>query len=407
MFVDYGYEVSLDEENGGAGDDQTRIVALDEQFYHMPRTIFSTVLVAAASNSPASGGGRFERISFDELDEADLAAVLESYFVANDNTFELRVLCQVSSEQLANSYHYEDELYFGIEMYNKRAKCLNEIIHKEKERLAVAAQIERERLLKRKPTRPPLVRFKAATLPQQPTAIRRGKQQQLFNVYARRIDSFYVFEEACVAAIQAKVQSVCQQIVADETNTFDADELRASNQEYVPARDDIVFGRPSGDQTWYRCKVTNCSQARNIYELFFVDYGNTEVVGRGDILYPYDEEHARVLASHSAQAFKCKLYGVRAIGGEYAAAHNDLFKELTLKKTFDVRFLAFNDTESCYEVALSEAETVSSLHKRLIEARALEFAMTYDELLFSLKPPGGDIYQFHADLMRQFAESTD
>ncbi len=137
MFVDYGYEVRLDEEP----DELTKIVPLADHFLDMPRCIFSAAL---ATRSPTG----FERMSFGEdLDEADLAVVLETFFESPTPTFELKILCRLDAKlQLAGSYHYEDELYFGIQMYNKRAKCLNDILAAEKERRAIAAQIERERL---------------------------------------------------------------------------------------------------------------------------------------------------------------------------------------------------------------------------------------------------------------------
>jgi hypothetical protein len=128
-----------------------------------------------------------------------------------------------------------------------------------------------------------------------------------------------------------KVQETCLKIL-DEQNEFDAAQFKQELVESPPQKDDIVYGKYYDDQAWYRCVITNCDHANNKYEIFFIDFGNVEIVNREDLLYGWKYEHNDVLFKYEPQAYKCKLYGLEPFSNEYSPDQNAVFKQLVLDK---------------------------------------------------------------------------
>lgn len=177
------------------------------------------------------------------------------------------------------------------------------------------------------------------------------------------------------------IQKTCQNII-DELKNYDKDETDLSKQ---PQIGDLVYGLYEIDDSWYRCLVTNCDETRTNYELFYIDFGNTELASRQHILAPHSDEHTRPLVEYEPQAYKCDLYGVcnnrdrcakkiktndetmrgdevglvRSFESEFTEAENEKFKNSLSNKIFSVQFLdesgaSGGDGEHFYHVSLNE-----------------------------------------------------
>ena len=124
------------------------------------------------------------------------------------------------------------------------------------------------------------------------------------------------------------------------------------------------------DQSWYRCLITNCNQSKNKYELFFIDFGNTEVNSKEDILYGWTKEQVELLQTNPPIAFKSKLYGLKPPkqAAQFSEEQNAAFKDMTSDKLFNVKFVKFNSDENVYEICMKEANSASliQLHCDLI-----------------------------------------
>lgn len=157
------------------------------------------------------------------------------------------------------------------------------------------------------------------------------------------------------------------------------DETDLSKQ---PQIGDLVYGLYEIDDSWYRCLVTNCDESRTNYELFYIDFGNTELASRQHILAPHSDEHTRPLVEYEPQAYKCDLYGIcnnrdrrvkriksndetirdevgvaRSFETEFTDAENEKFKNSLSNKIFSVQFLDESDNshgEHFYHVSLNE-----------------------------------------------------
>lgn len=121
-----------------------------------------------------------------------------------------------------------------------------------------------------------------------------------------------------------------------------------------PQVGDLVFGQYELDGAWYRCVVTNCDETRTNYELFYMDFGNTELATYSptSLLVPWRESHTRVLREYEPQAYKCSLYGVTR-RGKSTDDDNEKFKAFTKNRLFSVRFLTENK-DGLFGVCLDE-----------------------------------------------------
>merc|ERR1711865_589740 len=75
-----------------------------------------------------------------------------------------------------------------------------------------------------------------------------------------------------------------------------------ADAEFEPKKGQVCCARFTADDEWYRAKVT--SKAGAAFTVFFVDYGNTDVVTR-DRLKPLDPSLGTQLLS--PQAVECRL----------------------------------------------------------------------------------------------------
>ena len=132
------------------------------------------------------------------------------------------------------------------------------------------------------------------------------------------------------------------------------------------------------DHLWYRCIITNCDHNYNKYELFYIDFGNTEVASRDDLLFGFQDEHVQVFKNFASQAFKCKMYQAKAYEINKSEECDNSFKYLTTDKLFGVNVIGSSCDETgqdILEIELNEldvsdvSKTVvnGSVHKRLID----------------------------------------
>jgi hypothetical protein len=271
-----------------------------------------------------------------------------------------------------------DEAYYSINFFkyaveiwdNDFKKCLNNLINPKYAPVQMLID-EADVLIKRKlepvkKLRPQLLKLKIDELPKQ----HKNFKNEKFISFVNRIDFFYIFSLVNVDEIQKKVQETCLKIL-DEQNEFDAEQIKKELVQSPPQKDEIVYGKYYDDQAWYRCVITNFDHLNNKYEIFFIDFGNVEIVNREDLLYGWKYEHNDALLKYEPQAYKCKLYGLEPFSKEYSPDQNALFKQFVLDKCFIPKLIKINK-ENIYEISLKivndkEDFINSSAHYYLIQ----------------------------------------
>jgi hypothetical protein len=247
-------------------------------------------------------------------------------------------------------------------MHNKLDECLNEILFKEKE-----AHLKKKFAKKQ---RPDLIRLTSKDLPEQSTDKQMDEKDE-FMLFTRRMDLFYIFDENKVKSIQNEIQAICHGILEDQKE-FDEEGMRKYDAEHLPNKDDLVFGKYDDDQAWYRCVVTNCNHSLGKYELFFVDFGNTEVVAREEMLYAWNEEQIGVFKNQEPRAYKCKLFGIVSKPSNEAQKEDLAFKTYTSDNIFNVKLINYNQQEKLFEVSLKCVTNGQTAHEFLLENNLIE-----------------------------------
>lgn len=270
FFIDYGYEESLESADG--------LRRLVDDFEAETRFIFGAYLLQPNSE---------KRIEFQPCDDAELTPCLEEFFTGDDE------LDLVVKTRITKEFQYENEFYFGIEMLNKNGLNLNQMIVKAKQ------DIEASKQAKKKPKMPDYIRLKLSDMPEQVKPIQPDVDDERFMVYSRD-DLVFIFQETKVVAMQESVSRVCSRML-EEREKYEDDILQ------LPAKGDLVYAKYADDQKWYRCLITNCNQVKNLYELFFIDFGNTEINPKEDILYGWTQEHVELFKQYAPVAYKAKL----------------------------------------------------------------------------------------------------
>ena len=189
-----------------------------------------------------------------------------------------------------------------------------------------------------------------------------------FIVYAQRISSFYIENSLMVAEVQEKVEVVCQKIREDEAKYDALDQSDAElMRKYLPEKGDLVYAKYREDDSWYRCVVSNCNQAKGKYEVFFLDFGNTEVNQLSEILLGWKQEHVSLFREYEPQAIRCTLYGVRpANKDEFSDEDNTYFKELTVDRLFAADLIRYNEKDKVCEVNLHELVTETEVDENSV-----------------------------------------
>lgn len=318
FFIDYGYDelIELNEMN------EHKIRKLDAKFYKYSKFVFGTALV----NPIAAKTDSYEVINFEPDDNEILSETLQEYFSkSNDEQFDLVILSKISSDNL-NQNFMPNEDYYGIEMYNSKNMCLNEMIVARKEKA-------------RKPNRPASIKIKIDQMAKQKPL--NGK----YCIFARSLDDFYVYSENRIVQVQLKTQQTCEKIL-QELENFETQE-----EEQCLQVDDLVYAKYDDDETWYRCQVTNYDQKSSKVELFYLDFGNIEIMSTEDVLTGWSQEHLEAFLAYEPQAYKCRLYALA--DKDYTLEDKNKFKHLTSDKVFDVNFLKVNEhgvNEVCLQV---------------------------------------------------------
>ena len=345
VYLDYGYSECL---NKNEHDAKYRVKPLLETFCKHPSLVVGTNLVESSSSQSLIRITDAHKAIFEEF----FSSFLEK---TRDESLEIQIKCELG----------DDSGLFGIMIYNLTGGCLNEMI------VSKSNVSQKQPALK---TRPPLRRLKKCDLPAQSTHFSENE----FASFVQRIDLFYLYRTEIVAQIQEQVQASCADIL-DQQTRLDAAQMKKTDMDEPPVKDEIVFGKYEDDQCWYRCVITNCDLANNKYELFYLDFGNTEIASRDEILYGWTEEHVSVFSSFEPQAYKCKLFSLEPVGSnlkspvrEFTQAQNSTFKEAISDKKVIPKLIKGN-IDGPLEVSLkivgeeSSEFVKSSVHYHLVQ----------------------------------------
>jgi hypothetical protein len=107
--------------------------------------------------------------------------------------------------------------------------------------------------------------------------------------------------------------------------------------------------------------ITNCDAANKMFELFYIDFGNTNIASKDDILYGWREEHVNIFKSYEPQALKCKLYGLYPFNKKsFSETENQIFKERIFDKLLSVKIIKYNDNVEIFEIILYDCNMDNS-----------------------------------------------
>lgn len=316
FYIDYGFEelVEFDETN------KQRLRKLDKKFFTFPKFVFGAVLVNPLGDKTDS----YELITFEPQENQTLAKIIQEYFdQSNQQQFDLVILDKLTNISM-NENFLSDQDYYAIEVYNDNNVCLNQMIVDFKENK------------EKKMPKPSTIRLCIDQMPKQKPL------NDKYCVFARSLDHFYVYSEERVLQVQLKTQQTCAMILQEMLN-FDY------NHEEIIQVDDLVYAKYDDDETWYRCKVTNIDQKSSQVELFYLDFGNIEIMRTSDVLTGWNEQHLDAFMAFEPQAYKCQLYAF--VHNEYTLEQKNMFKNFTSDKLFDVKFIKTN-TNGTYEVSM-------------------------------------------------------
>lgn len=335
------------------------------------------------------------------------------------NEWEVVIKSKLTPNAHSKNYElYDDEVYYGIELYlprNLSDKSLNEILVERMGKTSGDSVPSQASNVVRKPAKPAKIRINPSDIPSQSRSIP-FTTQDIYHVYlAGGIESFYVFMNRVVDKVQSQVQLVCEEMCHELKNVYDAQSIQAELELDDIKIGDYVFAKLVEDDAWYRCRVNNRNQ--NKYELFFIDMGNLTVIDRDEIMYPWSEKHVKTFTDHAPQAYYCRMYGLTPKGGEFSMDENDKFKKIFKQKiAFHVHFLKFNPNQKHqiesggsgqYEVVLDEVvgennkSIVASVHTYLLE-NSLAILPRFDQILKTLQTV--DEIEFYKHLLDQIKQ---
>ena len=323
-YIDFGFEEPYSKD--------ILIKVLDKKFEKFPRYAFGASLV----NMTHENKDFQTTIQIEESE--DLNTVFEEFLAPGLDDHKLIIKSKLINTN--SDIYVKNVIYYGIHMYNIEGSCLNEQIELSRQKKTIAKQ-----------PRPDLIKLDYNMLPKQSTD-KQIDNNEIFMLFTRRINLFYIFEQKRVKLIQQQIQDICNQINEEQQNY----KIEPEQEVNVFKKGDLVFGKLEADQAWYRCIITNCNKTRTKFELFFFDFGNTEIVTKDDILYGWNEDHVNVFKMYEPQALKCKLYGLVPINGknDFSDEENEQFKKFISDNSFNVRLVKYEQEEDIFEVSMTQ-----------------------------------------------------
>ena len=164
----------------------------------------------------------------------------------------------------------------------------------------------------------------------------------------------------------------------------------------------FALGLFTEDGCWYRCVITDVSSDRCDFQVTYLDYGNSEKIGRACLLPLLPD-----FSSLSAQAVKCCLEGAQYF--KYSAKSTEDFRALLLNREFDMKCVRVLE-DGCCAVELFQVEDSANIvlvasEKGIIQDRtSATNSCISSKLSIQAFPDKIDVDSFH-DVHVVFAES--
>jgi hypothetical protein len=353
FFVDYGFEDTCDTSQA---DSRLRIQPLAAQFFKHSQLSFASRLIQPDQSKVI------------DMNASSENTVLKSFFAnfldsdLGGESLTIKVKCPLD----------DDDQLLGIEMLNASGKSLNRMLTATPPPPSVEPKVVRPVVV--------MLKVNKRDLPKQTDLSSFGDDDH-FVSFVQRIDSFYVFNLGRVDSMQTRVQETCGKMLADQKLVDFAPPPKS-----LCDIDDCVFGKYYEDQQWYRCVVTNCDHQKNKYELFFIDFGNTEIVTREDMLVAWTTEQVSELKRGAPQAYKCKLYALKATEEAVSKELDLTFKQLVTDKAVIPKLVKIDD-QMIHHVTLkivNEREDFfeTSVHYQLLANNLAQFPK-FNEILLN------------------------
>ena len=326
--------------------DEYLIKKLNKMFRKQPRQVFRGFLIDQTESN---------KLEFKNVEK--IKDHIGEYFFENIDEGKKK---DVKVRVILNFGKDEDDCDFvyAIEILNQKNESLNKLIHLENEALKKPVLVDKfhkinaKQLLKQK-----------------------FDSTKMYHLFVKRVDCFYAFDENEVKKIQEDVVDTCGNIL-NLNNEFNF----KSNAKALPEIGNMIFA--NFEEFVYRCEIKNFDENFENFELFFIDFGNTEIVSRSDIILPFHEKHVECFTKYPPQAYKSKLYGLKDTD-----TNREPFKNLVVEKIFKIKLIKKcidANENSTHEVQLFHQDSKIDVHSYLIEMNHAKFD-TLEVILNSIK----------------------
>lgn len=344
LYVDHGWE-----EQHPISSEKCR--KLDDRFLKEARLSFGASLADCDAAS---------------CDESQLQNALGEFFasVYDNDIIDLQILGHLTASASSTNFH-PDEHYFTVEISNATGGSLNKIIknlvEKQKQSASIVTPAKLQPTIPAKKRRPPMIRLGMDKMPSIKQSLTNPLEECL--LFVRSIDLFYVFNSKNVMLIQERVQTVCSEMLKQRETAFLPDEEVSDR----PDIGNLVYCKYAEDQMWYRGLVTNVKVTKKIYEVFFIDFGNTEIINYDDLIPAWTDEQMDIFGDFAPQAIKARLFNAYPTSSDtcFTDQANLTFKKRVLDQLFEVRFIKYDQEHNIYDVSLDQTHA-TNVHLFLI-----------------------------------------
>ena len=324
------------------------IKKLNKMFQTQHRYVFRACLIDLSSEEPKT-------LEFKNPDK--ITEHIESFFFDNISENKMKQVKIKVISSFGNDTEDSDYIY-GIEILNNKNESLNKLIQTENEALKKPISVDK------------FYKINLKQIPKQ-----KFDSKQIHHLFVKSIGCFYAFDENLVKKIQEDGEETCSSILG-----LNYEFNFKTNATNLPEIGNLIFA--NYDECSYRCEIKNVDENFERFELFFIDFGNIEIVNKADIILPFTEKHAECFTKYAPQAYKSKLYGLKD-----EESNSDSFRNYARDKKFRVKLIKkFVDANEIitHEVQLMLQDSKFDVHEYLIENNYAKFK-PLEDILNSIK----------------------
>ena len=121
------------------------------------------------------------------------------------------------------------------------------------------------------------------------------------------------------------------------------------------------------DEVWYRARILSVDSSGSCYQIFFIDYGNSDVVDA-----KYTLAAPERFLTLPPQCFECELADARPVGGQWSTEALTKLEELLIEQTLTAEAVSLKPNNVIILRLFQDATRSSLIAERLVAAGNLE-----------------------------------